>query len=159
MISNLFRCFRVASDKRHDHANGTLTVRPSANCAVMLSSVTLIPIIRGSLSAAMFIPCLQNLVQVPHDENTYPIQFRRRESIICSQNHRLKPVLAHRSFTTNVNMHWLITVKAVEEETKGAGNTTNCWHRVLLSPDGRRAHLPDDPIIYRKRQLWNRGIN
>jgi len=40
MISNLERCSGVASDRRQDHAKGTLIVRPSTNWAEIASSVT-----------------------------------------------------------------------------------------------------------------------
>jgi hypothetical protein len=40
MISNRERCSAAASDKRHDHAKGTLIVRPSCNSAEIVSSVT-----------------------------------------------------------------------------------------------------------------------
>src|SRR5205085_1024096 len=49
IISKLCRCSGVALERRHDQASGTLTVRPSASCAVMESSVTSIATIRGSL--------------------------------------------------------------------------------------------------------------
>ncbi len=49
MISKLFRCSGVASDKRHDHASGTLITRPSTRKAVIVSSVTWMFLISGSM--------------------------------------------------------------------------------------------------------------
>jgi hypothetical protein len=40
MISNRERCSGVASESRHDHANGTLMVRPSVKWAEISSSLT-----------------------------------------------------------------------------------------------------------------------
>ena len=45
---------RVASDKRHDQARGTLMVRPSARRAVITSSVTSISVMRGMSPANVF---------------------------------------------------------------------------------------------------------
>ena len=56
ITSKCRRCSGVAFDRRHDQARGTPTVRPSASCAVMKSSVTSIATIRGSLLATMLIP-------------------------------------------------------------------------------------------------------
>ncbi len=60
MISKFWRCFSVASDNRHDQANGTLTVLPSARVTANVESVTSTLIMRGSLLTAMLIPCLHN---------------------------------------------------------------------------------------------------
>jgi hypothetical protein len=49
------RCAGVASDKRQDHASGTLTLRPSARSAVIVSSVTRMSIIRASAEFIVFL--------------------------------------------------------------------------------------------------------
>src|SRR5260370_23086175 len=58
MISKRLRCAGVALASRHDHARGTFTMRPSARCATIESSVTLMVTIRGSLLTTVLIPCL-----------------------------------------------------------------------------------------------------
>jgi hypothetical protein len=77
MISKFLRCFGVASNKRHDHAKGTLMVRPSASCAHIARSVTFTETIRGSLTAAVLIPCPRNLIKVIEDGSSDAIQFFR----------------------------------------------------------------------------------
>lgn len=41
---------------RHDHTKGTLIIRPSVNCAVMVSSEISIVDILGSFVTTMFLP-------------------------------------------------------------------------------------------------------
>jgi len=55
----LARCSDVASDSRHDHASGTLIVRPSVRTAVIASSETLMDFITGSGAAAVLVPSKQ----------------------------------------------------------------------------------------------------
>jgi hypothetical protein len=48
--------FRSTLVNRHDHTKGTLIIRPSVNCAVMVSSETAIVEILGSFLTTMFLP-------------------------------------------------------------------------------------------------------
>jgi hypothetical protein len=71
MIFQFALCFRVASDSRHDHANGTLMILPSISSATMLSLVMEICLILAScIFAAMLIPGLHNLFTVSFNKFT-----------------------------------------------------------------------------------------
>src|SRR4051812_23283704 len=102
MISNRARCSGVASDSRHDHASGTLTVRPSVNRATMASSVTSSVAKRGSLLPAVFIPCLPNAVQIVEDDLPDAVQFLPREAVVVGQGDWLEPELADGPVSTHV---------------------------------------------------------
>ena len=52
------------------------------DCAVMVSSLTSMATMRGSLFTAMLIPSLQDSLQILDDQATDTIQFARRETII-----------------------------------------------------------------------------
>src|SRR5439155_23011794 len=75
MISKRLRCSGVASESRQDHANGTLTVRPSASWATMASSVSSNATMRGSLSAAVLIPGLHDAIQIIDNDLPNAVQF------------------------------------------------------------------------------------
>ena len=63
------RCLGVASDKRQDHASGTLKTRPSIKYAMMASDVTLTSRILGSLLSTMLMPCLRYGIAVNSDKS------------------------------------------------------------------------------------------
>ena len=113
----------VALANRHDQASGTLTVRLSANCATMASSVTSSVTIRGSLLAAMFIPGLPNMVQIVEDHLPDAIQFLCRETVIVRQDNRLEPEFAYGPVAAYMDVARFITVEAVNEEPIRARNT------------------------------------
>jgi hypothetical protein len=75
IITKRLRCAGVALDSRHDHASGTLTVRPSANWATRASSVTSSATMRGSLLAAVFIPYLPNMSPSVENDLANTVQF------------------------------------------------------------------------------------
>src|SRR5438128_441169 len=75
MISKRLRCSGVASESRQDHANGTLTVRPSASWATMASSVSSNATMRRSLSAAVPIPGLHDAIQIIDNDLPNAVQF------------------------------------------------------------------------------------
>src|SRR5205809_772496 len=112
MISKRLRCAGVASLKRHDHAKGTLTIRPSASCATIASLVTSIATMRGSI-ATVLIPCLTNSVQLILDHLADPIQLFRLEAFGARQFDWIKPVFAHGFIATNMNVPWLVAVETV----------------------------------------------
>lgn len=58
---------------RHDHTKGTLIIRPSVNCAVMVSSETSIVDILGSFVTTMFLPGFVHFV--------YPVEQDVSDSI------------------------------------------------------------------------------
>src|SRR4051794_18437207 len=116
MISNRERCSGVASDRRHDHAKGTVIVRPSSNCAEITSSETETLWIRGSTFGAVLTPSLQDLLDVTNHLSTNLIQLPRGETIVPSQRHRDKPVLADSVLTLNVHVFRFVAVEAVKEE-------------------------------------------
>jgi hypothetical protein len=59
IISQCWRCSEVALDDRHERASGTLIVQPSAQWAVIRSSVTYTIMLRRSLLATVVMPRLQ----------------------------------------------------------------------------------------------------
>ena len=75
IISKCWRWLGVALDRRHDHASGTLIVRPSASWALTRSSVTSTVRMRGSFLATMVMPCLQNVVPRLQNHRPDPVQF------------------------------------------------------------------------------------
>jgi hypothetical protein len=128
MISQLLRCSGVASDNRHDHASGTLIVRPSASCAVITSSVTSIATIRGSLFATVFIPCLQDAVQIVEDYPSDSVKLPWGEADIGTEHNSLLPEFAGHAFTTYMHMLWFIAIEAVKENPVRSWYTSNSWH-------------------------------
>lgn len=73
MISQWARCSGVASDKRQDHASGTLMLRPSIRSATIESSVTLTDLIRASIWIAVLIPCFLDSNHVSLDQLRNPV--------------------------------------------------------------------------------------
>src|SRR5262249_11455613 len=82
VISNRWRCSGVAFASRHDHASGTLTLRPSASWAAMASSVTSSATMRGSLLATVLIPGLPNTLQVADHGLPDTVQLFRGEAAV-----------------------------------------------------------------------------
>src|SRR5262245_48873766 len=128
MNSKRLRCAGVAWLNRHDHASGTLTVRPSANWATMALDVTLSPTKRGSLLAAVLIPCLHHPLQADADDVPNPIQFLRREALVLCQANRFEPELTRFPLAPNVNVPRFIAIEAVEEEPIRTRNAVNRRH-------------------------------
>src|ERR1700682_799282 len=112
MISNSARCSGVASDSRQDQTNGTLTIRPSAKCAVIISSSTDNSVIRGVELIAVLIPCLQKLAQICFDSAPNAFEFSRPKSIVACQANRLKPELACLLLSLNMDVFRLVAIEA-----------------------------------------------
>src|SRR5262245_56485564 len=134
IISKCCRCSGVASDNRHDHARGTLMVRPSARYAVMRSSVTSTVRIRGSLLATVVMPCLQDTPHVLQNQGTNSILFTRRKPMIVTQCDRSQPKVTEHTRTTHMDMRGFIAIKAVEEQAIGSWDIGNRGHAVRLTP-------------------------
>jgi hypothetical protein len=132
MILNFLRCAEVASDRRQDHASGTLMVRPSASCALMVSSVTSNETIRGSLTTAMLIPCLHNVVQAIHNNFSNAVQLFGGEAVIICQAHGLKPEFTHVSLSSHMHVPWLVTIEAVKVQSVGPGYARNSRHALSI---------------------------
>jgi hypothetical protein len=132
MISKLLRCSGVASDRRHDHARGTLMERPSDNSAVIESSVTRMAMMRGVSLTTMLIPSLQNSVPMFYNQPANAVQFGRRKSIVEAQYDRLQPEFAYQMLTTNVYVLRLVAVEAVEKEPVRPRYITNRRHDAFL---------------------------
>ena len=105
MSRKLVRCAAVASERRHDHASGTLMVRPSVNIAVIWSSETCTDLMRGSGAVAVSVPRIPNRLDVLLYESPYAVQFSRRESAIRSERQRLDPTFAALVISLDVNVH------------------------------------------------------
>jgi hypothetical protein len=120
MNSKRPRCAGVAFANRHDHANGTLTIRPSARPATMASSVTSKVTMRGSLLATVLIPCLPNAVQIVNDDFPDSVQFLCRKAIVIRRNNGFKPEFANNSVPAHMDVRPFVTVEAVKEKPMGA---------------------------------------
>ena len=72
----------MAFDKRQDHANGALTVRPSTSSKVIRSSATNTAFTRGSILIAMLMPCLYNFQQIGANLITDGREFARGKTVI-----------------------------------------------------------------------------
>lgn len=70
----------------------------------------------------MLTPCLLNLGQFFLNDRTNLAQFPSGESVVLRYRNWLQPELAHHSFPSNMNMHWLITIEAIEIEPIRSGN-------------------------------------
>jgi hypothetical protein len=75
-------CVGDASERRHDHANGTLITLPSTKYAVIVSDVIVISRIRASTLTTVLIPCLHNLIEMDLDPATNIVQFLRGKTLI-----------------------------------------------------------------------------
>src|SRR3990170_3665273 len=97
------RCSGVASDRRQDQASGTLMTRPSARRAMISSSVTRTCSMRGSVLAAVFMPCLQNRCAMGGDQPANGIQLSGAEAVAASQLDRFEPELARAVLSLDVH--------------------------------------------------------
>src|SRR2546428_13757419 len=93
MRRKLARCLGVASERRHDHASGTLMTRPSTSCAMISSSVTRTSWMRVSLLAVVFMPCLQDGGSALQDKSPDHVELAGAEALIAREAERLKPEL------------------------------------------------------------------
>ena len=131
MSTQRWRCSGVASDSRHDHARGTLMLRPSVRCAVIRSSVTSTVLARGSRSglATVLTPRLQHLApELKHDPPN-----RRKvvtgETLAANALEGIQPYLTACSIALDVDVRSLVAVEAVEIEPKWAWNPWDGRHR------------------------------
>jgi hypothetical protein len=107
----------VAFDKRQDHANGALTVRPSTNSNVIRSSAIDTAFTRGSMLIAMLMPCLYYLDQIGANLITDGCEFARGKTVIGAQFDGLQPEFANQVLSLDMHMQGLVAVEAVEEES------------------------------------------
>jgi hypothetical protein len=89
--------------------------RPSASSAMIESSVTVIVTIRGSLLTTVFLPRLQNTIQIIEDNPSNPVKLPRREAVIGAQDNGVQPELAGHSITSYMDMPGFIAIEAVKE--------------------------------------------
>ena len=68
--------------------------RPSTRCAIISSSVSRTSWMRGSLLAAVFMPCLQNPAALRSDDSANRVQFVGAEAVTSGQLDRFEPELA-----------------------------------------------------------------
>src|SRR5262249_16469045 len=111
------RCLGVASERRHDHARGTLMTRPSASRATISSAVTRTCWMRGSVLTAVLMPCLQNGCVMDTDQAPDGIHFPSAEAVAASEFDRLEPELARAPLPLDVHVWRLVAVEAGEEES------------------------------------------
>lgn len=128
MISNRWRCAAEASESRHDHARGTLMTRPSARRAVIDSSSTVTNMIRGSLIAAVFIPCLQNQLQILNDYRTDPVQLARSKPVVVPKSYRTEPEFAHHALALYMDVHRLAAIETVEKNAIRTADSLDARH-------------------------------
>jgi hypothetical protein len=137
MISKCWRCSGVALDNRHDHASGTLMVRPADRCAVIRSSVTSTAIMHGAVLATMVMPCRQDASAVVENDGSETVQFSRRKSMLRTQYDRSQPKLTYHTLTAHVDMWRFLTNKPVEEKTIGPWDIRNGRHAIRLGKSQR----------------------
>src|SRR5215813_2147586 len=102
------RCLGVASERRHDHARGTLMTRPSARRATISSAVIRTCWMRGSVLTAVLMPCLQNGCVMGPDQAPDRIQFSSAEAVATSEFDRLQPELAGAPLSLDVHVCRLV---------------------------------------------------
>src|SRR2546426_392528 len=90
--------------------------RPSTRCAIISSSVSRTSWMRGSLLAAVFMPCLQNLAALRSDDSANRVQFVGAEAVTSGQLDRFEPELAGTALPLHVYVRRFIAVEAREEE-------------------------------------------
>src|SRR5688572_13698797 len=102
----------------------------------MRSSVTSTLRTRGSLlgCAAVLTPRLQNAVFVLQDNAPYCRELTGAEPVVGSQRHWVEPELAGCLISPRVDVHWLVTVEAVEEQPVRARNSLDCRHESATLP-------------------------
>jgi hypothetical protein len=83
---------------------------------------------RGSLLAAVFMPCLQNGLEMDLDHSPDHIQLSGPEAVITGKPKWLEPEFAGPALALDMNMRWLITVEAREEEPIRPRKTMDSRH-------------------------------
>ena len=66
------------------------------------------------------------------DDSANHTQLPGTEAVITSKSKRLEPEFAGPVFALHMNMRWLITIEAREEEPIRPGNPLDSWHSVEL---------------------------
>jgi len=89
-------------------------LRPSASWAVIESSVISIAAIRGSLFATVFIPRLQNTVQIIEDDPSDSVKLCGREAVVGAKDDGFQPKLARHAFTTHMHVLGFVAIEAVK---------------------------------------------
>jgi hypothetical protein len=56
------------------------------------------------------------------------IQFPGRKAVVCCKPNGLKPKLTRLPFPSDVDVNWLVAVKAIKEEPIGSGDVLDSWH-------------------------------
>jgi hypothetical protein len=154
MISKLFLWAGVASLNRHDHARGTLTIRPSARQNVINSSVTETCLTLLSVLTAMLTPCLLNPSQVDLNDGPNLVQLLCREAMILGQCDRLDPKLTDHTLSSDVDVRGLVAVKAVKvkpvrtRDTFDCGHTQRCFHPYRSSKTASKVSFFTGLVLY-----------
>ena len=106
----------MAFDSRQDHANGTLTVRPSTSSKAMRSSAADTAFTRGSIQIAALMPCLDDLDQIGTNLIAYDSEFVRGKTMVGAQVDSLQSEFAYHALSANMDVQGFIAVEAVKEE-------------------------------------------
>ena len=64
----------------------------------------------------MFIPGLQDMIQMIKDRFSYQVKFLRWKTIIGTQRDGIQPELAGPALPTSVDMSWFITIKTIKRK-------------------------------------------
>src|SRR5215470_1221787 len=119
----------VASTRRGNHASGAASSRPSASTTTMRSSVTWTSTaVASGLMAEVGIPCLEKRCAMFDHQSAQPIYLMRSEAARFRKAHRFKPELGHAITMLNMNVRWLRSLQAIEEEAI-PGCSKDGWHR------------------------------
>lgn len=102
---------------------------------MIASSPTSIDVMRGSLLAAVLIPCLQDVFEIVSNQFSNSVQFFGRESIIAAELNRLQPEFAKIAFSPHVDVLRLCAIEAVEEEPIWARDSTYRRHERNRPPN------------------------
>src|SRR5579871_763549 len=114
-----FRCSKVASARRGNHASGTASSRPSANTTTIRSSITATSTaVASNLTAEVGMPSLHKIHAVLDHQQTEPVQLVRAEPARFGNGNRLKPKLRDVVPVFYMDMWRLRSFHAVEEEPK-----------------------------------------
>ena len=103
MISKFARSAGVASESLHDHASGTLMMRPSTRKAVMASPVTFMSQMRASALTAVLMPCLHDEIIMLFYQSPDRIQLAGRKTVIRREFDWIEPELARLPLVTCMN--------------------------------------------------------
>lgn len=83
---------------------------------------------RGSLLAAVGMPCLQNGLLMSLDDLPDQIQLSGAEAMVTGKPERFKPEFAGPLLALHMHVRWLIAIKAREEEPIRSGDAADSWH-------------------------------